>query len=306
MKNSNLWKKIKDGLIILKKSFTGFGENNPVNMAGTTAYFTTFSVAPIIIIIISVFGFFTDDAVIRSKLFSELNNLIGPDSSQFLKTAIDNYQISEKSGMGALIGIVIFLISATTLFSIMQNSINYIWRVKVKSKLKQNILKVLKDRLFSFGMILSLGLVLLVSLIIDAVLSILKDFISTHLSYDLLLLINILNVIISLFVTASVFALIYRFLPDVRVKWSASWFGATVAVVLFFIGKFIIGYIIGNSQLGIVYGAASSFVVILVWVYYVSILFYFGVEASRQYSLFYKHTNQPVKFAVPFEISKVD
>jgi membrane protein len=303
MKIETIGKKLRNSFTILKHSVSDFTTNNPVNMAGTTAYFTTFSMAPILIIIIAVFGFFTDDATIRTKLFGELNTLIGHESTDLMQSAIDNYKITEKSGIGAIIGVVVFLISATTLFSVMQSSINYIWRVRVKSKLKQNVLKFLKDRLFSFGLILSLGLVLLVSLIVDATLSILRDFISSNLNPDFVLFFNIVNVVISLFVTASVFAIIYRFMPDVKVHWNASWFGAAVAVILFFLGKFIIGFIIGNSQLGMIYGAASSFVAILVWVYYVSIIFYFGVEVSHQYSKFYKHKNEPAKFAIPFEIS---
>lgn len=298
--------KLLNSFRILKNSALNFTGNNPVGMAGTTAYFAIFSIAPMIIIIIAVFGFFTDDATIRTKLFNELDALIGPDSSSFLKSAIDNYQIAENSGIGALLGVGIFLISATTLFSIMQDSINYIWRVRVKSNLKQNILKFLKDRVFSFGLILSLGLVLVVSLIIDASLSILKDFISDVFNNNFMLLINIANVVLSLFVTSTVFAFIYRFMPDVAVKWKAGWFGAIITTVLFFIGKFVIGFIIGNSKLGVIYGAASSFVVMLLWIYYVSIILYFGVEITCQYANFHKHTKEPLNFAEPFEIKSKD
>jgi len=303
MNKDALIQKSKDSLKILKHTATNFMTNDPVSMAGTTAYFAIFSIAPILIIIISVFGFFTDDEIIRSKLFSELNGLIGSDSSELLQTAIDNYEIAGNSIIGAIIGGVIFLISATTLFGIMQNSINYIWRVKVKSKLKQNILKLLRDRLFSFGMILSLGFVVLASLIIDAFLQIIHEFISSSLHADFAKLVIIANFILSLVIITAVFAIIFRFLPDVKVRWNASWFGAGFAAIMFFIGKYIIGFIIGQSQLGAVYGAASSFVIILVWIYYVSIIFYFGVEITRQFSKYYKHANEPLNFAVPFEIS---
>jgi len=303
MNKETFIKKSKDSFEILKNTVTNFMSNDPVSMAGTTAYFAIFSIAPILIIIISVFGFFTDDQLIRSKLFSELGGLIGNESTELLQTAIDNYEIGDKGLIGAIVGGVIFLISATTLFGVMQNSINYIWRVKVKSKLKQNILKLLRDRLFSFGMILSLGFVVLISLIIDASLQIIRDFISDSLHADFGYLVNAANLVLTIIVITAIFAIIFRFLPDVKVRWNAAWFGAVFAAILFFIGKYIIGFIIGRSQLGAVYGAASSFVIILLWIYYVSIIFYFGVEISRQFSKYYNHKNEPLNFAVPFEIS---
>ncbi|WP_321287118.1 YihY/virulence factor BrkB family protein [uncultured Sunxiuqinia sp.] len=306
MKKKSLKKRGKNTFIIFKRSLLNFGTNNPVNMAATTAYFAIFSLAPMLVIIISVFGFFTGDANMSTKLFNEVNKLIGEESTQVLKTAIDNYQITENSGIGAIIGIGFFLISATTLFAIMQNSINFIWRIKVKPSLKQNLLKLAIDRLFSFGVILSLGLVLVISLIIDASIAFLKDFLSTHFSTDLIVFAQVINIILSLAIIASIFALIYRFLPDLSVHWSASWFGATFTAILFALGKFLIGIIIGSSNLGAVYGAASSFVVILMWIYFVSIIFYFGVELTHQYSRYFNHENKPVKYATPFEISSVE
>jgi len=298
-------KSVKNSIQIFKEAAKNFGTNNPFGMAATTAYFAIFSIAPILIIIISVFGIFTDDAVIRTKLFNELTQLIGQESSKLLQSAIDNYNISEKSGVGAVIGGTIFIISATTLFSIMQNSINYIWRIRVKSKLKLNILKFLKDRLFSFGLILSLGFVVLVSLVIDASMSLFRDWISSRFNPEFIVSINILKTVLSLAITTSVFAVIFRFLPDVSVKWKASWFGAFFAAFLFSVGKYLISIFIGQSKLGLIYGAASSFVVMLLWIYYVSLIFYFGIELSYQYSQFFNHRNKPLKFAEPFKISSV-
>ncbi|MEN6457250.1 MAG: YihY/virulence factor BrkB family protein [Prolixibacteraceae bacterium] len=288
---------------ILKRSVTHFGTNRPMELAGTTAYFAVFSMAPIIIIIISVFGYFTGNTTVKDKLFNELNLLIGPESSQLLENAIDNYRIAENSGIGTLIGLVFFLVSATTLFNIMQNSINYIWRVKVKGNLKVSVLMLVRDRLLSFGIILSMGFVLLVSMLVDASISYLKDFISANFSEQLIVFVRLANVVLSIGIIGSLFALIYHFLPDVKVKWSASWYGALFTAVLFMLGRMIIGLVIGTSKLGVVYGAASSFIIILTWVYYASVIFYFGVELTRQFSFHYEHRNIPVKYAVPFEIT---
>jgi len=305
MEKVKVTKVLSSAFEILKKSLLNFGSNRPVQLAGTTAFFAIFSTAPILIIIISVFGFFTNDVIIRQKLFEELNVLVGQESTQLLKNAIDNYQIAKNSGVGAIIGVVIFLFSATTLFSTLQDSINFIWRVQVKANIKMGILNLVKTRILSFGVILCLGFVLLVSLIIDVSIAFLKDFLSGYFSPDLIFIAQLVNAFLSFGIITAVFALIYRFLPDVSVKWNASWVAAIVASLLFTGGKYLIGYIIGSSNLGVVYGAASSFVVVLVWIYYVSLIFYFGVELSHQYSLFHHHNNKPAKFAVPFEINKV-
>jgi len=305
MEKVEVTKVLSSAFEILKKSLLNFGSNRPVQLAGTTAFFAIFSTAPILIIIISVFGFFTNDVIIRQKLFEELNVLVGQESTQLLKNAIDNYQIAKNSGVGAIIGVVIFLFSATTLFSTLQDSINFIWRVQVKANIKMGILNLVKTRILSFGVILCLGFVLLVSLIIDVSIAFLKDFLSGYFSPDLIFIAQLVNAFLSFGIITAVFALIYRFLPDVSVKWNASWVAAIVASLLFTGGKYLIGYIIGSSNLGLVYGAASSFVVVLVWIYYVSLIFYFGVELSHQYSLFHHHNNKPAKFAVPFEINKV-
>lgn len=292
-----------DTFQIWKKTILNINASSITDLSGTTAYFAIFSIAPILIIIIAVFGYLIGDETIRYKLFEELNVLIGEDSSQLLNNAIDNYQISDKKGIGTVVGLVLFLVSATTLFSTIQNSINHIWRIKTKSNLKMNILKLLKDRLLSFGVILSLGFVLLVSLVVDAVVSFLGDMLTRYLTPDFIVVAQMVNVFISLGIVTIVFTVIFRFLPDVKVHWSAGWFAGFFTAILFSIGKILIGMLVGNNNMGAVYGAVSAFIAILAWVYYASIIFYIGVELSRQFSLYYKHDNEPVNYAVPFRIT---
>jgi len=162
---SKLKKATVQGLRIFKHSVSNFGTNRPVEHAGTTAYFAIFSLVPILIIIISVFGLLAGDEVIREKLFEEITTLLGKESTSVLRNAIENYNITENSGLGTLIGAGIFLVSATTLFTAVQNSINYIWRIQIRSNLKMSVLNLIKTRFLSFAVILFLGLVLLISLI---------------------------------------------------------------------------------------------------------------------------------------------
>ncbi len=297
---------LKNHFQILVNSVKAFIADKPVELASTTAYFAIFSIAPILIIIISIFGYFAGNSTIRVKMFDELNVLIGQESSQMLQSAIDNYQIAENSTMGTIIGIGVFLISATTLFGIMQGTINYMWRVKVKSGLKLSILKLVRDRLLSFGVILTLGFILLVSLLVDAIIGYLKDFLDTYFGESFLFVAQITNLVLSLAIISAVFTVIYHFLPDVKVRWNASWFGGIFTAVLFVLGKIVIGIVVGTSNLGAVYGAASSFIGILLWIYYASMIFYFGNELTRQFSMFFKHENTPLNYAMPFRIIAMD
>lgn len=306
MKENKIMKKVTDGFKIVRKSVANFMTNRPVEMAGTTAYFAIFSMAPILIIIVAVVGMVTGDETIRIKLFEELGRLVGQENIAVLESAINNYNISENSKTGTLIGLVFFLVSATTLFSSMQSSINFFWRVKPRSNLKISVLSLIRSRILSFGVILSLGFVLLVSLIIDAIIAVIKEFLASQFNPDFIFLAQAINFVVSLAIVSFVIALIYKFLPDVKVKWSASWFGAVFTAILFAAGKLGIGLFIGSSNMGQVYGAASSIVIILIWIYFASMIFYFGVELTYQYSRYYNHNNTPASFAVPFEITKID
>jgi membrane protein len=305
MNKNKFVKKISDGFRITRKSLSKFTTNRPVEMAGTTAYFAIFSMVPIIIIIVAVFGLITGNEAISEKLFEELTLLVGEENASVLEKAINNYELSENSLTGTIIGIGFFLVSATTLFSSMQNSINYFWRVKPRANLKMNVLSLIRSRILSFGVILSLGFVLLVSLIIDAIIAIIKGFLTTQFSPDLIFIAQITNFVVSLAIVSLVITIIYKYLPDVKVKWNASWFGAVFTAILFTAGKLGIGFLIGSSHIGKVYGAASSIVVILIWIYFAALIFYFGVQLTCQYSKFYNHDNTPASFAVPFEINRI-
>lgn len=277
---------------LLTNTFKSFIANRPVAMAGTTAYFAIFSIAPILIIIISIFGILAGDSAIRLKLFAELSLLIGQSSAQILEKATDSYQIVEKSKIATIIGISFFLLSATTLFKVMQDTINDIWRVKIESDLKSSIFMFVRDRILSIGVIMGLGFILLVSLVIDGLIAFLKDLITTYFSESFLFIAQMTNVFVSLAIVAVLFTFLYKYWPDVKVKWSACWYGGIFTAVLFTIGKVVIGIVVGKSDLGAVYGAASSIIAILLWVYYASLIFYFGVELSRQFSIMNQDTEQ--------------
>lgn len=288
---------------LIKDAAKKYGKDDPIKLAGTTAYFTIFAIAPILIIIISVLGIFLGEESISSKLYAEINNLVGKESAEFIREIVDNYQSQEKGIIGTIIGIVIFLVASTTFFTILQNSLNYIWRIKVKPK--NNILKALKDRLLSFGLILSLGFIMLVSLLIDAAISFVKNYLTDLFPDITLVLIQAANIIISFAITTFIFAIIYKFLPDAKIRWRVTWIGALITASLFFLGKFLIGLALGSTNVGALYGTAGSVVLFLLWVFYSSIILFFGAEVTLMYSLKFDRDIIPKNYAVRFEIDEV-
>jgi membrane protein len=289
---------------ILKKSIKEYKKDDPVKLAGSTAYFTIFAIAPIFIIITAILGFFVKEEVITEKIYEELNQLIGTQGTEFVKPVVENFQDTERNIVGTIIGILVFLFASTTFFIILQNSLNYIWRIKAKPK--NNLLKALKNRLLSFGLILSIGFILLVLLIIDAGLAFFSDFLTNYIDEYALYFLKPLNYVVSFGVLVLIFALIYRFLPDAYIRWRVTWVGAIITAVLFSAGKYLIGIVLGASDVGLLFGAAGSAVIFILWVFYSSLILYFGAEVTKQYATHYNYHIRPKDYAVKFEISEIE
>lgn len=288
---------------LIVRSARKYRKDDPVRLAGTTAYFTVFALAPIIIIIISVIGLLLGQQTIEEKLFTELNNLLGEQGAEMIRGFVENYQDTERGIRGTIIGSGVFIFSATSFFTVLQKSLNFVWRIRARPS--RGFLKTLKDRVLSFGMVLSLGLLLLVSLVIDATIAVLKDFMIERLPGLTVLLIRVGNFVISFGIIMVIFAMIYKFLPDARIKWKVTWMGAFITTVLFVIGRTLISLFLGNASVGIMYGAAGSLFVVLLWVFYSSIVFFFGAEITQQYAEMYRHAIEPKDYAVAIEISEI-
>jgi membrane protein len=295
--------KIKEILSLIKRSIKKFNVDEPVRMASSTAFFTMFAMAPIIIIIISAVGLVMEEDTIRNKAYEELQALIGQQGTSYVKTLVDNFSGTERNIIGTIIGLVIFFIASTTFFIVVQKTLNHIWRIRAKPS--HNFLKTLRDRVLSFGLILSLGFILLVSLLIDAGLSILNDFLMRNLPDFTVVIMTIANYLLSFAVITLIFAMIYKFLPDAIIKWRVVWIGALITAILFTMGKFLIGFLLGSSNIGIMYGAAGSLVVILLWVFYSSMIFYLGAEITQQYAETYSRGIIPKRNAVSIEIKEL-
>jgi len=267
----------------LKKSFTGFGDHKVTKLSASLAYFTTFSIGPLLIVLIFIAGKVFGDEAAEGTVFNQIKGFIGPDGAEQIQTIIKNAALSGKSGISAVIGIVTLLIGATTVFGEIQDSINSIWGVKAKPK--AGIMKLVGTRLLSFGMIASLGFLLLVSLAVTAVVEGIGERLKAAFPDIAVVVLYILNLIITLGVVTALFAIIFKVLPDIRIKWKDIWPGAIATAILFMIGKFLISLYISKSNIGSTYGSAGSLVVLIVWIYYSAIILYFGAEFTKAYAL---------------------
>lgn len=267
----------------LKESFSGFSDHKVTKLSASLAYYTTFSLGPLLIVIIFIAGKFLGEQAVQGQIYNQMKSFIGSNEAEQIQTIIKNAAISSKSGIAAIIGVITLLIGATTVFGEIQDSINSIWGVKAKPK--AGIMKLVMTRLLSFGMIASLGFLLLVSLAVTAMVEAIGNRLKEIFPDVAVVLLYIINLIITLGVTTILFAIIFKVLPDIRIKWKDIWPGAIATAILFMIGKFLISVYIAKSNIGSTYGTAGSLVILIVWIYYSSIILYFGAEFTKAYAL---------------------
>jgi membrane protein len=281
---------------ILKKTVSNFFDNDSFTYAASIAFSTIFSLPAILIIALSIGATFYEKNIVQQELINQVAVLVGRQSAIEIENILLNASIQADSTLAQIIGIATLLFSATTVFVSLQSSLNKIWQVK--SKPQSGILKFFLDRLLSFAMVLSLGFVLLVSLLIDTVLVIFQGFISRILEGITLYILTGVNIIVALSFITIIFALLFRVLPDAKIKWKDVWVGAMITTLLFTIGKYLIGFYLGASTLNTAYGAAGSLVIILIWVYYSTMIFLFGAELTFVYAQSKGHKAIPSDNAV--------
>ena len=282
---------------VLKNSFKGFGDDKVTKLSGSLAYYTVFSMAPLLIMIISLCGIFLGREAVEGTIYKQLAGFVGSDTAAQLQDMIKSASLAGKSKIAAIIGGITLLVGATTVFAEIQDSINGIWGLKPKPK--RGWLKMLQNRFLSFSVIVSLGFLLLVSLGITAVIDGFSERLRAYFPEVTVVLFYIINVAITLLVTSLIFGVIFKVLPDAKIKWRDVIAGAIATSLLFMIGKFAISFYISKSNVGTTYGAAGSMVILLLWVYYSSIILYFGAEFTKAYAKL-KDGNipPPVKVAV--------
>ena len=275
-------KQIKFAFKLLSDSFSEFMNDNGLKLSAALSYYTVFSLAPMLLVIISVLSIFFGRDAIQGELFDQIRGLVGDNAAAQLQDIIKNAQVSNKSGVAAAMGVGTLLIGATGVFAEIQDSINYIW--SIKSKPKKGWLQYLKNRLLSFSIILTLGFLLLVSLGVNAIVDVLSGRLQQYFSEASVILFYLVNLAVVLAIITALFAVIFKVLPDGFLRWKECLVGAGFTAVLFLIGKFVITFYIGKADLGATYGTSASIVILLTWVYYSSIILYFGAEFTKVYA----------------------
>jgi membrane protein len=287
---------LKNIVELVATSFKEWNEDRASRLSAALAYYTVFSISPLLIIALAIAGQFFDQNAVRNELMAQIGGLLGPQGAEIVGTMLENAARPADSLIASLIGVVTLLLGASGVFGELQSALNTIWEVTPNPE--RGLLSTVKTRFLPFTMVLSVGFLLLVSLIVSTVLSALNTFLSGD-AESVSWVLQAFNVVLSFGAITLIFALIFKFVPDVQIAWRDVWLGAAVTSLLFVIGKFVIGFYLGNSSVTSTYGAAGSLVIILLWVYYSTQILFLGAEFTQVYANKYGSLVRPARGAVP-------
>lgn len=289
---------------IIKGAVKGFGDDKLTKLSGSLAYSTFFSLCPLLIVIISLCSIFLDKNLVEQKVFIQLSGFIGHDTVVQLQQMMVSSGLNGKNKIALVIGVIALLLGSTAVFGEIQDSINMIWGIKPKPK--KGWVKMLQNRFLSFSIIVSLVFLLLVSLVIGSLIDGFSIKLEAYFHRDTVNLFYILNLILTFIIITIIFSVIFRVLPDADIQWKDVFVGAIVAAFLFMIGKFGISFYISKANISSTYGAAGSLAVILLWVYYSSLILFFGAEIAKAYALEFGSEIHPNKYAVTTKTVEVE
>ena len=281
---------------LFKEAFGGFSKHKVTKLGGSLAYFTMFSLGPMLLVVIFLAGLFLGQQAVEGSLYHEINDVVGSDAAEQLQNLIKNAARSEGSTLAVVIGLVTLLIAATTVFSEMNDSMDTIFGVDKKPGLGWRQLVI--TRLVAFGVIASMGFLLLVSLAASAIVDRLGEQLAALIPGVGVALMFIISQGFTLLVATFLFAVIFKILPSADLRWREVWPGAILTALLFMLGRIGISFYISRSNFADTYGAAASLVVLLVWVYYSSLILYFGAEFTRAYVKLFGRGIRPKRYAV--------
>lgn len=281
---------------LLKATFIQWIDRDPFRNSTVIAYYTIFSLPGLLIIIINLAGYFFEQETVSEEITYQIRALVGNKAASDVQAIVAKASQSEGFTISSIVSVATLLFGATGVFYQLQQTLNLMWEVKPQPKRK--LLKLVTDRLFSFGLILVVGFLLLVSLVLSTVLSMLSNWMVEYFSESLRIVFRLLDLTISLSVVTLLFAAIYKFLPDAEIEWRDVWVGALVTALLFVLAKFALGLYFAYSDPSSAYGAAGSIILIMLWVSYAGMILFFGAEFTRVYANRCGHRIKPAEFAV--------
>lgn len=291
-------------IYLFTHAFQGWNEDKCGTLGAALAYYTVFSLAPLILVLLAVFGMiFGSSDVARQKITEQLRYLVDPSAVKVVEEIAAHVAKPRASGIATAIGIVVALFGASGVFGQLQDALNTIW--KVKPKPGQGLWHFIRSRFLSFSMVAGIGFLLLVSLTIESALRGLSGYLKAAIPAGHLVALGVF-VIFDVIVIVLLLAMIFRFLPDAEVRWRDVWVGAGLTALLFYVGKFVLGLYLGSGAAGSAYGAASSMITTLLWVFYSAQIVLFGAEFTRVYADVYGSRVRPSPDAVKVKRQEVE
>ena len=287
---------VKSGFDLIKESFKGWKDDGALDLGAALAYYTIFSLAPLLLIVTAVAGLVWGREAVQGQLVGQMQGIVGTQGAQAIQTMVANAGKHGQGVLATILGLATILFGATGVFVQLQSALDRIWNVEPKPG--AGIWSFIRTRMISFGMVLGIGFLLLVSLVVAAAVAALGKW-ATGMLPGGETLINILTFAVSFALITLLFAMIYKVLPDVEIAWRDVWIGAAVTALLFTIGKFLIGLYLAHSTVASTYGAAGSLVVLLLWIYYSSQILFLGAEFTQVYATRYGSQIRPSEHAVP-------
>jgi membrane protein len=295
--------KLKELFHFIWELITKFVVDNSLNYSGSIAFFTIFSLPGILIGVILIAGPVFGEQIVKGELYNQINTLVGKSSAVQIQTIIENLENAEFSYLALIVAVSTLLYGSTSVFASIQDGINVIWGLR--SKPKRIALKFMFNRLISIAMIGTIGFLMLVSLSVDMIVVIFNDVLIEFFGEKSSSLIYLLEQLSFTFMVFVVFVTVYKVLPDANAKWKDIFRGALLSTILFIIGKYLIGFYLGNSSFGTAYGAAGSLVLLLIWVYYSAMILLFGAEFIEVYTRKKKRMIRPNSESVKIIMKEV-
>lgn len=262
----------------LRQTFSAWSDHEAPRLGAALAFYTILSLAPLIILIIAMVALVFGHSAAQDQILSQVQGMTGQDGAKTVRAMIEHAQKPASGTFASIIGLITLLFGASGVFGELRSALNKIWEAKPETS--SGILGMIRERFFSFGMVLAIGFLLLVSLILSAGLAALGKFFGGVLPMPEFVLSGI-NFLVSLAAISVLFALIFKYVPETKIAWKDIWVGAIATAFLFTVGKFLIGLYLGKAGVGSAYGAAGSLIVVIIWVYYSSLIFFFGAEFTH-------------------------
>lgn len=289
---------------LIKETCIQFFDDSPFVYSGAIAFFAIFSLPAVLVIIVVSTGLAFGESAVKGELAHQISSYVGEEAARQVQQLIENASKSGTGMLATLISIGTILFSATVVFGFVQKALNAIWEVKAKPE--RMFLRLLLNRLLSLALVLVLGIIMLMLLLIDASLVLFENFISGYLSGLTNYLMRVLTEGVLMLVTTIVFAVIFKYLPDVKIKWRDVGVGAFITAVLFAIGRYLISLYVAHNSITSTYGTAGALVIILLWIYYSSLILLFGAEFTQVYTVHQGRYIRPNDHAVKIAISEVE